>query len=144
MLKIVWLLPQRTVHARWLPRQYKAREGCGGRGMCCDVRKFTRSRGTAVTSRFSMQNPKLSEQIDVILHQKLTDVMRLFDITTKIMQRLCLLQPMNANGCGQGSALAKDKHYVRVSPEMARYPNGISKSRCCVFRFAFRKESDLW
>jgi hypothetical protein len=49
--------------------------------MCCDVRKFTRSRGTAVTSRFFMQNPKLSEQIDVILHQKVSKCGRLFRVS---------------------------------------------------------------
>jgi len=76
--------------------------------------------------------------------QKITDVMRLCDITTKIMQRLYLLQLKNANGYGQGSALTTDKHYVGVGPETARHPNGISSSRCCFLRFAFRKESNLW
>jgi len=96
------------------------------------------------------EHEKFTQNVKNKLHniiftiQKLTDVMRLCDITTKIMLRLYLLQLKYANGYGQGSTLATDKHYVGMKPETARHPNDISRSRCCFFRFDLRKESDLW
>jgi hypothetical protein len=70
---------------------------------------------------------KQSAQYFFNMH-KLTDVMRLCDTTTKIMQLLRLLQLKNANEHGQGSALATDNDYVRVGPETAKHPNGVSMS----------------